>query len=321
MPLRKRSIFVLAGALSWSLLAPLSLVVAASDSMPAATQLERAAGAANPGSLKALSDKIAPAAPAPGRSGLAALSNDAARVEALNSAIAKLLRPLNDNLTRAFFIFKAITVNERRTTRLSFIVDFFKRGTRGDLALNVKDFSYSFPETASAKPELKADIFAELDLLSLLPQEQINQLGPAADQLAKEWLRDYGSEYGDAVRLDARITRKETDARGNLTAIGLSLEAAIDLGKLPQGRDERDVLFTSLRLDASATLKGIDLSVRVTSNPKSKYFDADEAGLKEMLEKLLSQDPETVSTVKDFMNRINEFASAITSGRAFGRAF
>ncbi|MBI4424941.1 MAG: hypothetical protein HY554_14510 [Elusimicrobia bacterium] len=233
------------------------------------------------------------------------------KLKALNDAVVDILRPFNNAVTDARLQFTRIGFNDKRATQLGVELDYGKRGSKNELRLKALPVDYAYPETPGALPQARANIAIGLDLLKLLKQEEINQLGPGADRLIVEYLEQYRREYGDAATLSAEITRKDTDAQGNLTALGLSLGFAIDLSNLPKGKKAENERITAGKVDAQITLKGVSIDASVTLNPNSREFRADQPGLKEALEILLARDPETMEGVRGFIAGLDQAAGQL----------
>ena len=252
----------------------------------------------------------------------AASANDAAAVEFngspeqirdLNAAVAEALLPFNGALKNVKLSFSKVATNDKRATQVAFSFDYSLIRPKGSASLAIKEFSYTYPDAPSAKPEFNANISAKFNLLNVMTQEEINKLAPAADELIKTYLSDFSKKYGDAAKVEARITHKDTDPKGNVTGLGLGLGLKIDLSKLPGGVDPKDVLITDGQLEVSIGLNGVELSAHAVSNPSAKQFERDQVGLKEMLDKLLARDARALREIVDFVKQIDEAADRVTS--------
>ena len=228
----------------------------------------------------------------------------------LNKAVAEILKPFNNNLTKATVMFNRVETNAQRATHVDLTVDYSKKGPDGDAALKISKLTYAYPD--GGEPKTDGRIALEFNLLNVISQAQVNQLGPEADKLVAQFLADYTKRYGAAAAIDARVTRNEVDAQGNLTALGLTLGVKVDLAKLPAKVDPRDVEFTAAQLDLQITLQGLEASFAVTSNPKSRSFERGQQGLKEELEKLLARDPQQLRQIGRFIQTIDGIAAALT---------
>ncbi len=244
------------------------------------------------------------------------LNGSPEQIDALNAAVAEALLPFNGALKNVKLSFSKVATNDKRATQVAFSFDYSLIRPKGSASLAIKDFSYAYPDTPSAKPELNANISAKFNLLNVMTQEEINKLAPAADERIKTYLSDLNKRYGDAAKVEARITRKDTDPKGNITGLGLALSLIIDLSKLPGGVDPKDVLITDGQLEVSIGLNGIEISAHAVSNPNAKQFERDQVGLKEMLDKLLARDAKALREIVDFVKQIDEAADRVTSGKS-----
>lgn len=241
-----------------------------------------------------------------------AVDPSADAISALNAAVAEVLRPYNNQVSRASLTFGRVDTNATRATAVSLSLDYAKKGPGGEASLKVGDLSYSYPDAASAVPQTTIKGSIGVNLRNLMTQEQINQLGPQLHQMAAQFVADKLRQYGAAATVDARVTRQEADAAGNLTAIGLELNLAVDPAKLPAGRDPKGVLVTGLKVAVDLTLNGLDFSATIVSNPDARQFERDQVGLKESLDKLLARDPKEVARLGDLVRTLDQLADYAT---------
>lgn len=238
----------------------------------------------------------------------------AAQLSALNASVAEILRPYNNQLSRASLTFSRIATNETRATEVALTLDFAKKGANGDASVKVENLSYSYPNAATATPETRAKGSIGVNLLNLMTQKQINDLGPQAQKTVERFIADKITQYGPAATVSAAVTHQATDAQGNLTALSLALNLDVDLSKLPANTDAKSVLATGLHATVDITLKGLDFSITVVSNPNASQFSRDQVGLKEMLDKLLAGEPQTVARLGDLFRTLDQLAAYATSG-------
>ncbi|OGR85363.1 MAG: hypothetical protein A3J74_02165 [Elusimicrobia bacterium RIFCSPHIGHO2_02_FULL_57_9] len=248
-----------------------------------------------------------------GFSAALSFAGEADRVAALNAEIVTLLAPYNNPVTSAKIVFSKVTVNESRAVELAFSVSLHKKGTKGEASLEIPELRYHFPE-AGGEPELVGKLALKFDVLSVVTQEQVNEMGPSADRWVKEFADEYARKYKGAARVDARITHKEVDDKGNLKALGLALEGEIDLAKLPPDRKPEDEVLRAIKIEASGDLKGVDLTLAAIFNPNAEQFKKDGEGLKELLEKLLARDPKLMKDIVKYAEQIDQWAIYVVGG-------
>lgn len=226
---------------------------------------------------------------------------------ALNAAIAESLRPFNNRLTKASFIFSKVSTNDQRAVEVAFSIDYSKEGSKGRLSLN-GDLRYSYPDAPNSKPAFGGKIAAKFNLLQILSRNEIDKMGPRADVVIRDLLASYGSKYGDAATVQAALTNKDVDASGHLTGIGLRIALKIDLSKLPAGVDPKSVLFTEGSLQISVDMQGIEIACDAVLNPRARQFAGDERGLKENLDQLLARDPGEMREIAGLVKMLDQFA-------------
>lgn len=236
------------------------------------------------------------------------------RLAALNKVIADLLKPFQDAKTSARFTFTHVATNAKRALGLAFDTTYHKIGPKDRFKLALK-VDYGFPDRRSSEPRLDGKLSIGLNLLNFIPQKEFNKIGPATDEMLKDILESYRQQYGDAAQVDIKSPVLKKDKNGDLMAVSLAFSARIDLTKLPEGLDPKDVPITGTRVKLHVARKGIEASCRIVANPGARAFEQDQRGLKEVLDKLLAQDPEQTAEIASFIGMLDKFAKAITEGK------
>jgi len=240
----------------------------------------------------------------------------AEQLAALNASIAEALAPINQQPnTRAEVVFTKLATNDQRAVDVAVKLRYQKKGPRGELDVDLQELVYSFPEAPGSIPETRAKLAIKVNLLNFLSQKDINALGPQADKFIAGYLEDYRRRYGSAATLDIRMTHKDYEGEGenrNLTGLGLVFNADIDLSKLPQGRDPKQELLTSIQAQLEIGLKAMEGTLRFLSNPHSRYFERDQRGLKDSLEKLIQRDPKAIEEIRRMVGYLESFAKKAT---------
>lgn len=237
------------------------------------------------------------------------------QIAELNKAVAELLKPYNDNLTKASLAFLRVGTNDKRAVELEVTASVDKKGATADGAIRINQLSYSYPESPDARPETKAKLALELPLLKLATQEQINDLAPNADRLLKEFTEQKRREYGAAATVDARITHLDKDAAGNVTGLGLAIDLDMDLSKLPPKKDQKYVYATRVRIALEMTLQGLTLAIEVVHNPNANEFQKDKTGLKELLDGFLAHDAKALKTVTTFIDDLDSLTDTFLGNK------
>lgn len=234
-------------------------------------------------------------------------------VAALNQEIVRLLEPFQNDRTQASLVFSSLEIDEVRARSVAARARVWKIGPANEFTLSLDDLSYSYGDGTRPVTHVKARL--AFDILKVIPQQDVNELGSILDELVESWASEFASEYGEAATVDARITDRKTDEAGNLQSVSMVLAARIDLSQLPADRPKEEVLFTEAAVAVDFNLQGAAFEVTLVSNPAYKGFAEDQKGLKEELEKLLARDPETLGELTELIEGLNGMAEWIVSPR------
>ena len=235
-------------------------------------------------------------------------------VKAINEEISKLLTPYNDNLTQAELTFSRISTNEKRAVDVQVGSRFSKTGAAGSLRANINNLEYTYPDQqgcAQLPPRLQLDFDAAFNLLNFMTQEEINKMGSSLEKEFLNLIMDFVRDYGDAAQIDAKITKKNLDDKGNLTALGAYIDISIDKTRLPKDFDMNRMYFIHIKLEPEITLQSLKLKADVVINPETNAFKYDEKGLKEYLEKIKARDPETLHEIAAYIRFVDDLAKDV----------
>lgn len=229
-------------------------------------------------------------------------------IEKLNSRVTSVLAPLQDESTVAKLTFDAVETNSEHADKVALHALFSKIGSHNKLKVTIDNLSYDYKDGNSPITILKGSF--GIDFTKLLPQDQINQLIPNAAQLVEDFANDYASTvYGDAMSVKSVVTSTTKDNDGNYTGLSAMISIKIDLGKLPEGMESKNINFTDAALSLELNLKtGIKVDAFVVSNPEYIGFAREQVGLKEMLDKLLARDEETMAKLGNMANMMDFLA-------------
>ncbi len=233
------------------------------------------------------------------------------QIAELNKAVAEVLTPFNDKLTKAEVVFSKVATNDVRAVDVAVSAKIDKTGANDRLVLDVKNLSYSYPEAPGSAPGTNSDVSLKLNLLNLLSQEEMDKLGPQADEYVKYFIRDAAKQYGQAATVDAKVGDITRDAAGHLTGLTLSLSLDVDLSKLPPGKTGEYIYVTRARATIRITTSGLDVVVDLTHNPNARVFQRGRKGLKELLDALLTRDARILREIADLIKTLNGYAKNI----------
>lgn len=229
-------------------------------------------------------------------------------IEKLNSRVAGVLAPLQNESTIAKLTFDAVETNSEHADKVALHALFSKIGSQNKLKVKIDNLSYDYKDGNAPITILKGSF--GIDFTKLLPQDQINLMIPNAAQLVEDFANDYASTaYGDALSLTSVVTSTTKDSDGNYTGLSALISIKIDLSKLPADIESKNINFTDAALSLALNLKtGIKVDAFVVSNPEYIGFARDQLGLKEILDKLLARDEETMDNLGNMANKMNFLA-------------
>lgn len=234
-------------------------------------------------------------------------------LQALNSEIERFLLPYQNESTVAKLVFENVLTDENNT--LSFALNglYRKTGSVNFLEVAVQNLSYEYNNGVDPTVNFKGAV--GLDLTKVIPQDSINQLVPAIEQLAGEMVKDFTREYGDAVTASVEITDKTQDAAGNYVSIKARIAASIDFAKLPAEKAVDSILLKSGEATISLNVKeGVKLEGFVVNNVLYKGFQKDGKGMKQTLDALLARDPKELAEIESIFKGIERAATSIVNG-------
>lgn len=233
-------------------------------------------------------------------------------LEQLNSQVAELLSPFQDQTTIAQLTFDALELDAERTNKLALHGLYRKVGSQNLFEIKLDNLSYNY-EIKAPKTTFKGSL--STDFTQILPQAQINSLVPMAAEMVEDLAKDFAREYEDAISVKGEVTSTTKDEEGNYTGLTALFSMKIDLNKLPEYKSIEEVMVTESVVSISLNTKtGLTLDAFLISNPQYMGFNEDEIGLKEMLEQLLAGNEEALSAIADLATRIDELATEILSG-------
>lgn len=234
-------------------------------------------------------------------------------LEQLNSQVAELLSPFQNQTTIAQLVFDKLELSAERTNNLALHALYRQVGQQNIFELKLDNLSYNY-ENELPKTTFKGSL--STDLTQIISQDQINDLVPGAAELIEQIVSDFVREYEDAVSVKGDVTSITQDAEGNYIGLTALFSMKIDLNKLPEYKSIEEVMITDAMVSMSLNVKtGFSLDAVLISNPKYLGFNQDERGLKEMLEQLLAGNEEALGAIEDLAMRIDELANDVLGKR------
>ena len=235
-------------------------------------------------------------------------------IDDLNKAVEALLKPINNNLTKAELVFTALEVNETSALKAGLNADYRKQGELTDLALVISELSYDRNITGKG-PRVLFDASVDANLLAIVDQEMINEIGPEIVGVITDMAQNFLQEYGTAAEVLVRTEEDNYDKDGNLVSLRVYGSVKVDLKRLPEAMPLSEVPVTQAEITLAAGVRGLSAEGTVIMNPAYKAFNDDELGLKEAIEMLLAQEPDTMRDIQDIAVSIDEFiGTAVNEG-------
>lgn len=237
----------------------------------------------------------------------------AGTIPELNAELDNVLRSLRDQRTEASLTVVELETNETRALRARVTGSYQKTGPANTFRLEVTDATYFYGDGSA--PTTHAVGRLDIDLTKVLPRTQINLFVPQIDSLLSLMARQWAKKYGNAVSIKVKTTEKKKDEQGNYISIKGMASFSVDMAKLPAGMKPEEVFAKSgsLTLDVNVT-KGMGIDLTLVTNPVYKGFQAEERGLKEILDKLLARDPELLKEIESMYRDLDKNVTPIVDG-------
>lgn len=227
------------------------------------------------------------------------------KVAEVNQAIDELLQPLRNEKTIVNLSFDELKLSEKYTESVKITAEAVKVGTYNILRFDLPELSY---KRNAGRPVVRGEAKLNLNFVKAFGQKMINDLGPSAHEIVADFVKEYSKDYGQAVKLDAKVTQEVYDANKNLTGLVVRLKASVDMTKLPASMPEREVPLTKLDVVFTATPNRLYIKGMAIMNPTYRGYDKDEQGMKEYLEKILAKDAATLKDISSLAEIVNTFA-------------
>lgn len=233
----------------------------------------------------------------------------------LNQGLVELLKPFQNERTRAVLGFKRLDLNDERVLGVEGEASFWKIGPSNELRLRMEQLSYDYGSGRgtgeSRAPMTRARGTLSFDLLKLMTQEQLNDLSVDAAALIREMAKTYAEPYGEAALIEAEVLDKRVDANGNIQELRLAGRIRIDLDKLPSSMPRDSVVFGAVNVGVILGLQGGAFEFEAVSNLEYSGFRKGQEGLKEGIEKILKREQEALDRVVEAFKAFDEFAEQL----------
>ena len=231
----------------------------------------------------------------------------------VNAKVTDLVKPLNSATSKVSFGFKTLKVDDVRTLDFSFTSLFEKKGSQNNLKFRVKNASYAYGD--GAKPTVDVDLDFKIDFVKLLGQYLINRYADDIVDWATSFVNDSTQDYGSAATVSAQVLNKKVDAKGDVNFLKVKLGASVDFSKLPASMPASEVELQGLNVVFVMTRGGLALKAKLVMNPAYKGFDPGQDGLKEVIEKLLSDDASIYDELQTYLATIDSLTTWLVESK------
>ena len=242
---------------------------------------------------------------------VSALSLAAISVPQVNEKVTTLLKPFNNQTTLSKIEFKHLNINAERALDFQATLNFKKTGEQNTFALNMENIEYHYGD--GQNPKLNFSGALDLDLIRALGQPFINAMAENIADITVDLSKEFMAKYGKAVKIDAAVDELKKDQQNNVESIKMHFTARIDSSQLPNDLKPEDVEFKNLSFAVLASRKNMGINGYIVMNPLYKSFRRDQVGLKEFIEKLLSEDAQVYRSLQDFIAMIDDVATEIVN--------
>lgn len=232
----------------------------------------------------------------------------------VNSKIAALIAPFNDQSSVMALQFRDLKVDSVRALDFALNAIVAKKGSENKLILKLQNASYHYGNGST--PTMKGDLSIQLDLAKAFGQNSLNELSDELEKVARSAAEDYSRKYGTAAKIDVGVEDLTKDTQGNFESVKAHINVTIDTNKLPENLKTEDVEFKTLNIRLAVNGQGARAKVLAVLNSRYKRFQEDQMGLKEYIEKLLSEDSVTYQEIYQGAKWINDITTDLVNKKA-----
>lgn len=232
----------------------------------------------------------------------------------VNSKIAALIAPFNDQSSVMAIQFGDLKVDSVRALDFALNAIVAKKGSENKLILKLQNASYHYGNGTA--PTMKGDLSMQLDLVKVFGRNSLNELSDELEKIVRSAAEEYSEKYGTAAKIDVGVHDLTKDTQGNFESIKAHINVTIDTNKLPESLKVENVEFKTLNIRLAVNGHGARAKVLAVLNPRYKGFQADQMGLKEYIEKLLSEDSGTYDEILQSAIWINDAATELVNKKA-----
>jgi len=231
----------------------------------------------------------------------------------IDKAFQQLFAPYQSKTSKVGLNFSNLTTDQIRVTATDLNAWLWVKGSNNVFDFKVNRLKYTNDSASVPRLDLSASL--DLDLVKALGRDAINEYAADLDKVALDFAKDMTSEYGKAATAKAEVVHKKVDVDGNVTELELSFEANVDVAKLPADKTLADVLVLGGKAKILFSEYKTSLDFEVELNRKYKGFEKENQGLKDDLQALVDNQPQTQKQVKDVTEFLVSFAQGLASGQ------
>jgi len=220
-------------------------------------------------------------------------------LEQVNTKMSQLVAPFNNQTTQVSLVFTDLLADAQRALKFGVDFSYAKQGLDNKVEIKLDEIRYDYDN--GVNPRGQARLSIQTDLVKAFGQPTVNGMGEALGDLAKDFVSGFGEKYGDALSVEAKTSNLVRSEKGDIRSISIELNAAIDFSKLPANVSATEIEVRNFKLVANLNTQGIAARLIVGINPSYKGFKTGEFGMKEMIEKIVSEDQQSYKDIQQLL--------------------
>lgn len=235
-------------------------------------------------------------------------------IDDINHQIKELLSPIQNERTEAALNFKDININSIRARHVAISAHLLKKSDTNQIDVNLSNLDYENKQGTS--PLLSFAFSLGTDFSLIFSQEYLNEKISNLESFVKNLIHDFSSlELGNALTINSVVNDVGIDSEDNYSKLLAIISIKIDLSKLPEDVSADEIMFKDLVISLKLDVKnGLEINGYVNINPEFVSFKEGEAGLKEILEKIIAKDENQLEEFTGYMYFLNDMTEALLNG-------
>lgn len=172
-------------------------------------------------------------------------------------------------------------------------------GRARGLNARLKEFKFTAAQNGSAELAARGEIGVRW--LECMDRTQWDHWAKLVQEVVQNKMRDHFLSYGDAARVETHTGRTEFTREGRVRTIAIESSGEVDLSQVPSGSLRDNLVFSSVRFNATATLNGLSFDLTAVENPDHKSREVQRERFRTFLIQLLSLETPALQALVDFV--------------------